>query len=132
MTPKPILLALDGDDAVLKTIARVAAPHYQCMATCDPRKFLAWMENTPGLAVALTEHVLQTSSGVALLQTARTLRPTARRVLLTTYHDLASIVDGLHSGAIEHLVQKPFTHADLLNAILPEGYAGNAAQRASA
>jgi DNA-binding NtrC family response regulator len=129
---KPILLALDGDDAVLRTIAQVVAPHYQSLATSDPRKFLAWLENTTDVACIVTEHVLRTASGVALLQTARTMRPAARRVLLTTYHDLASIVDGLHSGAIEYLVQKPFTPAELLNAILPGGHAATTTQRASA
>jgi ActR/RegA family two-component response regulator len=62
------------------------------------------------------------------------MRPDARRVLLTTYNDLASIVQGLHSGAIDRLVQKPFTPADLMLAIMPEGYSAGAAagQRASA
>ena len=119
MQSKPTLIALDGDEAVLRTIARAAAPYYQALVTRDARRFIAWLENTPGVAAILTEHVLQNASGVALLQSARTMRPKARRVLLTTYHDLASIVDGLHSGAIEHLVQKPFTPAELLQAIIP-------------
>lgn len=82
--------------------------------------FLSWLEQFADVAVVATEHVLQTSSGVALLETARTMRPRARRVLMTSYHDLASIVGGLHSGAIERLVSKPFSHAELLNAVLPE------------
>jgi DNA-binding NtrC family response regulator len=118
---KHALIALDGDEAVLRAVAQAAAPYYQALVTRDPRRFLAWVENSPDVAVVVTEHVLQTSSGVALLQSARTMRPDARRVLLTTYHDLASIVDGLHSGAIEHMVQKPFTAGELLKAILPAG-----------
>lgn len=134
MQPKSALIALDGDDAVLRAIAQAAAPHYQAMTTTDPRRFLAWVENTPRVGAVVTEHVLRTASGVALLKTARTMRPDARRVLLTTYHDLASIVDGLHSGAIEHMVAKPFTAAELLAAILPQGApgAGSQERRASA
>jgi DNA-binding NtrC family response regulator len=126
------LLALDGDETILKTISRLAAPYYEVLATRDPRKFLAWLENAKNVAVVVTEHVLQTSSGVALLQSARTMRPDARRVLLTTYHDLASIVDGLHSGAIERMVSKPFTQSEFLAAILPESASGEKSQRASA
>ena len=55
-----------------------------------------------------------------------------RRILMTTYHDLPSIVAGLHSGAIERLVQKPFTAAELMAAILPEGAPDAKHQRASA
>ncbi|MCW3005268.1 MAG: hypothetical protein JWQ20_4566 [Conexibacter sp.] len=131
--PKPPLIALDGDDAVLRTIAQVAAPYYLVLATRDPRKLLGWLEHYADVAAVVTEHVLQTASGVSLLQSVRTMRPAARRVLLTPYHDLASIVDGLHSGAIERLVAKPFTHAELLTAILPEGApAAQSNHRASA
>ena len=64
-----------------------------------------------------------------MLETAQRHAPDARRVLLTTYHDLASIVDGLHSGAIEKLVQKPFTVGELLSAILPESMLGDSKKR---
>jgi DNA-binding NtrC family response regulator len=133
LASKQYLLALDGDEAVLKAIAHYAAPFYQVLSTRDPRRFLAWMENTHNVSVIVTEHVLQTASGVALLQSARSMCPTARRILLTTYHDLASIVDGLHSGAIERLVQKPFSAKELLLAIMPENTAGESSDvRASA
>src|SRR5438094_9996500 len=64
---KPYLLALDGDEEALKTIAKVVAPHFTAMVTRDPRKFLAWMENLKEVGAVLTEHVLQTANGVSLL-----------------------------------------------------------------
>ena len=134
MASKHYLLALDGDDAVLRTLAQVLAPYYQVQTTRDPRKLLGWLENYKHVDAVVTEHVLQTSHGVALLESVRQMRPEARRVLLTTYHDLPSIVAGLHSGAIQHLVQKPFSPAELLAAVLPDGVAvpGAAQHRASA
>lgn len=121
MDSKTSLLALDGDEAVLKVIARFGAPYYQVLTTRDPRRLLGWLEDINNVAAVITEHVLRTSNGVTLLESARTMRPSARRILMTTYHDLASIVAGLHSGAIERLVQKPFNAAELLAAILPDG-----------
>ena len=133
MDNRNILIVLDGDDAVLKSVIRLAAPYYQVRATRESRTLLGWMQEDAPVEVIVTEHVLRTSSGVSLLETARTCRPNARRVLMTTYHDLASIVTGLHSGAIERLVPKPFTPAEFLAAILPEGHNRNAVnQRASA
>jgi DNA-binding NtrC family response regulator len=117
---KSHLIALDGDDAVLKTISKFAGPFFNVLITRDPRKFLAWVEHYPDTSVVVTEHVLRTAHGVSLLESCRTMRPDARRVLLTTYHDLASIVAGLHSGAIERLIPKPFSPAELLAAILPK------------
>src|SRR5260221_4817409 len=116
---KASLLALDGDEAVLKVISRFGAPYYQVLTTRDPRRLLGWLEDVNNVAAVITEHVLRTSNGVTLLESTRTMRPKARRILMTTYHDLASIVAGLHSGAIERLVQKPFNAAELLAAILP-------------
>ena len=133
MASKHRLLALDGDDAVLKTISKIASPHFQVLVTRDPRTLLGWVENFKDVEVVVTEHVLQTSHGVSLLETVRTMRPDARRVLLTTYHDLASIVAGLHSGAIQQMVQKPFQPEELLSAVLPEAMGGASwEQRASA
>lgn len=132
--PKRHLIALDGDDAVLRTIGKLAAPFYNVLPTTDPRRFLVWLERFDDVAVVVTEHVLRTANGVSLLESTRTTRPAARRVLLTAYHDLASIVAGLHSGAIERLVAKPCSPGDLLTAILPDEVAAAimAQRRASA
>ena len=132
MDTKPFLLALDGDEAVLKTIAHLASAYYEVHATRDPVRWLGWLQGSENVAVVITEHVLRNSNGVTLLETARTTRPNARRVLMTSYHDLAGIVAGLHSGAIERLVQKPFTRAELITAILPESTPASASHRASA
>jgi len=121
LDPKLSLLALDGDEAVLKVISRFGAPYYEVLATRDPRRLLGWLEDKTNVAAVITEHVLRTSNGVTLLESTRTMHPHARRILMTTYHDLASIVAGLHSGAIERLVQKPFNATELLTAILPDG-----------
>ena len=133
-TIKPPLLALDEDESVLHLISKVASPHFHVLVTRDPRRWLGWLENYPRVAVVLTEHVLRTSNGVSLLETARTMRPAARRVLLTTYGDLAGIVAGLHSGAIERLVQKPLGPEELLRGIMPDDFddAAAAGARASA
>ena len=129
---KRFLLALDGDEAVLKTISSLAKAYYEVRATRDPMRWLGWLQGSENVAVVVTEHVLRNSNGVTLLETARTTRPDARRVLMTTYHDLAGIVAGLHSGAIERLVQKPFTRTELITALLPENVPANASHRASA
>ena len=133
VNPKTHLIALDGDDAVLKTISKLAGSYFNVLITRDPRHFLAWVEHYPDTTVVITEHVLRTAHGVSLLESCRTMRPDARRVLMTTYHDLASIVGGLHSGAIERLIPKPFSPAELLKAVLPHDVlAAIASKRASA
>lgn len=111
------LVALDSDASELGCISRIAAPWLQVITSRDPRRVLAMVESDPAISVLVTEQVLSTASGVALLETVRTSRPDVRRVLLTGYGDLATVIAGVHSGAIERLIYKPLVAAELLAAI---------------
>jgi two-component system response regulator RegA len=113
------LLALDEDDSALAQIARVASGYYSVMQLKSPSRALGLLEADPSIEVFVTEHVMRFGNGVELLETVRTMRPEVRRVMLTNYSDLAGIVLGLHSGAIQQLVQKPAGDLELLHAISP-------------
>ena len=122
------LLALDDDDATLTQIARVLGCHFSVMQIKSPSRAIGMLDSDPAIAVFLTEHVMRFGNGVELLETVRTMRPKVRRVMLTNYSDLTGIVLGLHSGAVQHLVQKPAADLELLRAVAP----GLAQQRAAA
>lgn len=113
------LLALDEDDSTLGQIARVASGYYSVMQLKSPSRALGLLEADSSIEVFVTEHVMRFGNGVELLETVRTMRPEVRRVMLTNYSDLAGIVLGLHSGAIQQLVQKPAGDLELLHAISP-------------
>jgi two-component system response regulator RegA len=113
------LLALDEDEASLGQIARVVAGYYSVMQLKSPSRAIGLLEADPSIEVFVTEQVMRFGNGVELLETVRTMRPDVRRVILTNYSDLAGIVLGLHSGAIQHIVQKPAGDLELLHAIAP-------------
>jgi DNA-binding NtrC family response regulator len=116
----PRLIVLDDDQSVLSQVGRLFGAHYSVIQLSNPTRAIAMLESDPGVRIFLTEQVMRFANGVELLETVRTHRPDVRRVMLTNYSDLASIVTGLHSGAIEHLVQKPANDAELLAAVAPE------------
>jgi ActR/RegA family two-component response regulator len=116
----PKLLALDSDDSVLRQIARVFGGYFLVVPVRSPSRALGLLEGDPHIRVMITEQVMRFAQGVELFETVRTMRPDVRRVMLTSYTDLASIVTGLHSGAVQVLVQKPATDAELLAAVCPE------------
>jgi len=117
---KPKLLALDNDETVLRDIARVLVGHFTVLPVRQPVRAVGLLETQKDIRIFITEQVLSTADGVELLETVRSIRPDVRRIMLTTYTDLASIVSGLHSGAIERLVQKPLCDAELLAVVCPE------------
>ena len=131
---KPKLIALDHDLNVLRDIAQALCPWFEVLRFREPLSAMALIETDPGIGAIVTEQVLPQASGVSLLETVRTRRPEVRRVLLSSYGDLASIIGGLHSGAIQAMVNKPFRREELLSAVAPQAAAARALspQRASA
>jgi two-component system response regulator RegA len=113
------LLALDEDDSALGQIAKVMSGYFSVLQLKSPSRALGLLEADPTIQVFVTEHVMRFGNGVELLETVRTMRPQVRRVMLTNYSDLAGIVQGLHSGAIQQLVQKPASDLELLHALAP-------------
>jgi DNA-binding NtrC family response regulator len=92
---------------------------YEVLATSDPRRALGWLQHEVTISVFVTEHVDQAFDGMSLLEIIRTQDPEIQRIVLTTYSDLARLIDGLHSGAIQKLVKKPINRHEFLTAIAP-------------
>ena len=118
-TDLPHILVLDDDAEILTQIARATSGQYRVLPTSSPTRALAILETDPKVQIFITEQVMRCGNGVDLLEAARTMKPDVRRVMLTNYSDLASIIPGLHSGTIQALAQKPATEAELIAAIAP-------------
>jgi ActR/RegA family two-component response regulator len=114
---KPKLIALDGDLSVLRELVAVAGPHFQVTTCRDVIRALGLVQSDRDVRVLVTEHVMHAATGTSVLEQVRAIRPDVRRVMLTSYADLAAIVLGLHSGAIQHLARKPIDPRELLGAI---------------
>ena len=114
------MILLDGDDPLMTQVSRVFGGAFRVLHMRNPRTAVGLIETDPQIAAVITEQVMRGGDGVQLLETIRTLRPKVRRVMVTGYADMSSIVAGLHSGAIQCLVQKPATDVELVTAIYPE------------
>lgn len=114
------LILLDGDQDLMRQVFRVFGGCFMVLHVRNPRRAIGLVESDPQITAVITEQVLRSGDGVELLETIRTRKPQVRRVMLTSYSDLASIVVGLHSGAIQSLVQKPANDTELLVAVCPE------------
>jgi len=112
------LLVLDQDDSVLRQVGRVFGGYFVVVPVHTPHRALGLLEGDPHIRVMITEQVMRAAQGVDVLEAVRSRWPDIRRVMLTTYTDLASIVTGLHSGAVQ--VLKPATDEELLKAVCPE------------
>ena len=116
----PQILVLDDDAEMLHQIAKAIAGHYRIISHTNPKYAIAALELESNIRVFVTEQVMRFGSGMDVLEAARSMKPHVRRVMITNYSDLASIIPGLHSGTIQALAQKPATVPELIAAIAPE------------
>ena len=116
---RPTLIAVDDDTNALANLTSAMESHYTVLATSNASRALAWLEKDPSVTVIVVDQVLKTGLGLDLLESAKTIRPDVRRVLITGYTDLASIIGGLHSGAINRMVSKPLVRGELTSVLAP-------------
>ncbi|HEV7298124.1 MAG TPA: hypothetical protein VGN72_02085 [Tepidisphaeraceae bacterium] len=111
------LVALDQDLTTLRTIAEAAAPYFDVVRVRDAARAITMCDEDAAVRVIVAESTIYPPTGTCVLDVVRLRRPSVRRVMLTTYEDLSMIVNGLHTGAIQHLAQKPIQIAELVGII---------------
>ena len=116
---RTIILLLD-DDALTRHITRLLGSAYVVAGARNARGAVAMIERDPQIAAVITEQAAGSGDAVESLEAIRLAHPQVRRIMLTSYNNLASIVHGLHSGAVQALVQKPVANEDLLAALCIE------------
>ena len=114
------LIVLETDCSVVRAIDAAAEGQFQVLKTSDPRRAAAWLASESPIAAVAANESLSAPAGLDLLAEAQCRCPTARRILLTPLSDLATIVRGLHSGAVQFIVQKPLRGRELERAMCPE------------
>lgn len=111
------LIVLSTDSQVMQAAATVAGRHYEVLRSAESARALAWVQNSPSVAVVVVDQELRGTTGIEVLKQIQELRPSTRRVLLTAMDTLESLVDALHSGVVQHFVQKPVQGAELLRVL---------------
>jgi DNA-binding response OmpR family regulator len=117
LTSRPKLLAVDADMNTLRTIAEIAAPHYETIRVRDAGVALTICDEDPDVRVIVAEHRPMNGTDSTLLDLVRARKPHVKRIMLTTFADLSVIVHGLHTGSIQHIVHKPVSRVELLAAV---------------
>jgi DNA-binding NtrC family response regulator len=113
------LVALDSNRTTLMEVVKIARSWYEVLSTTDPLQAKVWLKEQTDIAVFVTDHATQQCDGKSILEYARAEFSDIRRVVLTSYSDLSLLIQGLHNGAIQKLVQKPIDRNELMAAIVP-------------
>jgi thioredoxin reductase (NADPH) len=114
--PKPILLAIDDDTSVLEAVVQDLRRHYgqnyrilraaSGGAALDICKQLIDRKET--VALFLSDQRMPGMTGVDFLQSAMTMYPEAKRVLLTAYADTEAAIRAINAAKIHYYLNKPW------------------------
>jgi thioredoxin reductase (NADPH) len=114
--PKPVILTVDDDAAVLGAIERDMRQRYRAdyrvlKAASGDEGLEAARElaarNTP-VALFLVDQRMPGMTGLELLRAVLPLHPRSRRVLLTAYADTDVAIAGINEVALDHYLLKPW------------------------
>jgi thioredoxin reductase (NADPH) len=114
--PTPILLTVDDDPEVSRSLARDLRQHYgeeyrirrseSGSAALDALKELKLRDEQVGLLLA--DQRMPGISGVEFLEQSRNLYPKARRVLLTAYADTDAAIAAINQADVDYYLLKPW------------------------
>jgi len=113
---KPILLTVDDDPDVLRTIERDLrsqyGAQYRVISSDAPEAALDLLKGlkvrNDGVALLLADQRMPHMDGVNFLQAARAIYPNAKRALLTAYADTNAAISAINQANIDYFFMKPW------------------------
>src|SRR5262252_8653184 len=113
---KPILLTVDDDPDVLRTIERDLrtqyGAEYRVISSDSPTGALDLLKGlkvrNDGVALLLADQRMPHLDGVGFLQQAREIYPQAKRALLTAYADTNAAISAINQANIDYFFMKPW------------------------
>ena len=122
MVRQPIVLAIDDDREMLRSVKRVLQREPVKLVTfSDPRKLLSHVANKR-VDVVLSDIDMPLMNGLDLLNQTKLLRPDTARIVLSGVRDMDAAVRAINDGSVHRFVRKPFA-SDELRATLREAIA---------
>ncbi|CAN5548802.1 hypothetical protein BH09PLA1_BH09PLA1_29520 [soil metagenome] len=100
------ILVVYEDPATLKELL-AAANGLEFLPLRDRRQAVACVKAYPSLAAVIVEQVAEAKGFLETLQNVQAAQPTLRRVAVSDSSDLFSVIDGLHTGAIDAVLYRP-------------------------
>jgi thioredoxin reductase (NADPH) len=113
---KPILLSVDDDSDVLRTIERDLRTHYgadyRVIGSDSPARALDLLKQlkvrNDNVALLLADQRMPVMDGVEFLQEGMRIFPTAKRALLTAYADTNAAISAINQANINYFFLKPW------------------------
>ncbi|HET8730169.1 MAG TPA: hybrid sensor histidine kinase/response regulator [Moraxellaceae bacterium] len=114
--PRYGVLIVDDEILNLTSLTALLEDDYLIHIASSPQDALVLLADpvrSAGIHVILSDQRMPGMTGVELLARTRTLRPDAKRLLITGYTDVDAIVDAINEAAIYKYLRKPVDGQEL-------------------
>ncbi len=114
---KPIIIVVDDDLEVLRTIVRDLrhqyGSSYRILSSDSGEKMLEALSSlklqNKSVSLFIIDQRMPRVTGIEFLEQARVIFPHAKRVLLTAYADISVAIDAINQIQIDYYLSKPWT-----------------------
>jgi two-component system response regulator HupR/HoxA len=110
--PPYAILIVDDEEGILESLELTLGDDYRVFTARNAQEGLAVLEREK-IALVIADQVLPGMTGVEFLEKVIERNPTAIRMMLTGYADLASIVRAVNEGRIYRYIAKPWDPDEL-------------------
>jgi CheY-like chemotaxis protein len=108
MTPRPRILVVDDEEAILETMTYTFEDDYEVLTSPSPREALARLEREGRVAVVISDQRMPEMTGVEFLARVFALHPTTVRIILTGFADMDAIIHSINDGHVYAYITKPW------------------------
>lgn len=104
---KPILLLVDDEERIVRSLRMLFLTGYDVRATTDPHEAIRLLRDKR-VHVIVSDQRMPVMSGSELLRIARETSPATMRILLTGYSDLDASIASVNEGEVFRYLMKPW------------------------
>jgi serine/threonine-protein kinase len=113
---RPRLLFVDDEERILTALRALFRTRYHVFTATDGAQAMRFVR-TFHMHVVVSDQRMPGMLGVDLLRQVKEHSPTAVRILLTGYSDLAAIVGSINDGEVYRFISKPWDTQDIQDII---------------
>ncbi|WP_259745187.1 response regulator, partial [Pseudomonas protegens] len=112
--PRPSLLLVDDEESILNSLRRLLRSQpYEVLVADSGARALEILAQRP-VDLVMSDARMPNMDGATLLARVREGYPATRRILLTGYADLSTIIKAVNEGQIHQYLSKPWSDEELL------------------
>jgi signal transduction histidine kinase len=110
---RPTLLVVDDEPDVLQSVHDLLRMEYHVVTCLSGAEALAFLRNSDGVHVIMSDQRMPHMSGVEVLRKAKAIRPETTRLLFTAYAEIDTVIDAINQGHVFRYLAKPWGAGEL-------------------